>query len=347
MQNIDMNNAETRIDFLSKRRRGSFDFWFEDTSALFDITPIASRENTGRFEIIRHMSSAGIIVNGRYDAQSLRLTKRHSSRTSNLIFIQRFASGGAVGRFGDVAFSYRPGDIAIVDHGRRVEGLHEASHLAGIYLSKESLGLAPDAPLPILHFAKGTLAATIIGRELDRMSLPLQLGQGHLNAADFSRFIDCVRLAIFSPPHEGDVRTTARRALRDLICEHIETNLLSPDLSTTSILQTFGLSRATLYRMFESDNGVRNYISNRRLFRAVFEISAQPTRRGLIHETAERWGFSSNANFSRSVRRAFGTSPGQLCPYALSELELNPPTPAQTRTAHDIEHIRRFEPLIA
>lgn len=347
VQDTITDSADAQIHFLSEYRRGPFDFWFEETSPLFDIVPIAAEKNTGRFEVSSHVSTAGIILNARYDAQSLRLTKRHSSHASDLIFVQRFARGGSIGRAGDIAFAHRPGDIAIVDHGHQFEGLHEASHLCGVYLKKESLGLAPEQPLPALHFPKGTLAARLIGRELDRVNAPFYLGQSQLNMTDFARFISCVRLAIIGPARDGDVRTRARRALRDLICEYIEKNLLNHELSMTDVLSEFGVSRATLYRMFESENGVRNYISNRRLFRAVFEISEQPARRGLIHETAERWGFSSNANFSRSVRRAFGTSPGQLCDRALSELEPTPFHPANSRTLRDLERIGRLDPIAA
>ncbi len=347
MQNVDTVNDDAQIHFLSEYRHGPFDFWFEETSPLFDIVPIATEKNTGRFEVRSHVSTAGIILNARYDAQSLRLTKRHSSHASDLIFVQRFAKGGSIGRAGDIAFAHRPGDIAIVDHGHQFEGLHEASYLCGVYLKKESLGLAPEQPLPALHFPKGSLAARLIGRELDRLNVPFYLGQSQLNSADFTRFISCVRLAITGPSREGDVRTRARRALRDLICEYVERNLLNPDFSMTDILSEFGVSRATLYRMFESENGVRNYISNRRLFGAVFEISEQPARRGLIHETAERWGFSSTANFSRSVRGAFGTSPGQLCRYGLSELEPTPFHSDNSRTVRYLEHMARFEPIAA
>lgn len=313
MLNLDIDRDDARMPILSEHRWGPFDFWFEETAPLYDIAPIASNGNTGRFDIRSMTSTAGVVLDAKYDAQSLRLMKRHSSLALDLVFVQRFHRGGVVGRSGERAFAHRPGDIAIIDYAHQFEGVHQASHLQGVYLIKESLGLAQEEQLPTLHFPAGSLAARLLGAELDRLCTPFHDGKPQLRASDFRRFLSCVKLSIAGAPVEGDVRTQARGALRDLICDYIERNLLSPDLSTTSILREFGVSRATLYRMFESENGVRCYISNRRLFGAVFDISSQQMRRGLIHETAERWGFSSDANFSRSVRRAFGTSPGDLC----------------------------------
>lgn len=340
-------SADSKIQFLSEHGQGPFDFWFAQTARMFDIAPILSGRNSGQFEIHNHTSESCVIVSATYDAQSLRMTKRHSSLLRDLVQVQRFVRGGTIGVSGDNAFAHRPGDIAIIDYAHQFDALHEASHLESVYLNKDSLGLPAEAPLPSLHFRAGTLAARLLGREMDRLCMPLNSGASELNASDFSRFVSCVKFAIVGNPVGGDVRRQARNALRDLICEHIERNLLSPDLSTTSILREFGVSRASLYRMFESENGVRNYISNRRLFRAVFEISSKPIKRGMIHEAAERWGFSSDANFSRSVRRAFGTTPGQLCSYSLSDLDPSAMIPNSERAIEHLTGVRGFEKIAA
>lgn len=347
MVDVDTVSADSKISFLSERSQGPFDFWFAQTASLYDIVPILSGRNTGQFEIHNHSSESGIILSAKYDAQSLRLTKRHSSLLMDLVFVQRFVRGGTIGVSGDNAFAHRPGDVAIIDYAHQFEALHEASHLEGVYLNKESLGLPPEAPLPSLHFRAGTLPARLLGKEMDHLCLPLRRGASELSASNFTRFVSCVKFAIVGKPVEGDVRRQARKALRDLICDHIERNLLSPDVSTASILREFGVSRASLYRMFESENGVRNYISNRRLFRAVFEISSKPSRRGMIHEAAERWGFSSDANFSRSVRRAFGTTPGQLCTYSLSDLDPSSMIPNSERAIQHLTNVRGFEKIAA
>ncbi|MEM9841424.1 MAG: helix-turn-helix domain-containing protein, partial [Pseudomonadota bacterium] len=78
---------------------------------------------------------------------------------------------------------------------------------------------------------------------------------------------------------------------------------------------------------FQAEGGVRNYITRRRLQRAVLDIAENPTRRGQIHEAALRWGFASDTTFHRAVRREFGTSPG-----ALFEMPIHGPADVRPRS---------------
>ena len=109
-------------------------------------------------------------------------------------------------------------------------------------------------------------------------------------------------------------------AIANTIRRFIEQNLDSPELDVDLILKQFGVSRASLYRIFESANGVRQYISNRRLHRAVVELSEAPMERGRVGSIAEKWNFSSAGNFNRAVRREFDITPGNL--FDLDDLEL-------------------------
>ena len=324
------SSDESKIVFFDDKRQGPFDYWWECTSPLYDTAPAASPANTGLFKMRGFCSPRGIVSASTYDATSLRLTKRHSSFMGDTLFVQRFVIGGAVGRSGDAPFAYRPGDVSIIDFAHQFEGLHEASHVQGVFLNKADLGLDPEAPVPLLTYQAKTAMARLLNAEMDRLYRPLLAGEGELYEETFDRFIACVKMAFAGAPMDGDVRTRARDGLRDLVCAFVERHLASPELDTTAILREFGLSRATLYRMFESESGVRNYINNRRLFRAVFEISASPVRRGLIHDIAERWGFSSDANFSRAVRRAFGTSPGKI--FVRPHTDIEQPLAAEPRS---------------
>jgi AraC-like DNA-binding protein len=96
------------------------------------------------------------------------------------------------------------------------------------------------------------------------------------------------------------------------IKSYIENRLGDCDLSVASILNTFALTRRSLYRYFEPSGGVRAYIQSRRLARALTDLAAQPYSRGRVAAAARCWGFSSEAAFSRAVRREFGAPPGRL-----------------------------------
>ncbi|MEC7290444.1 MAG: helix-turn-helix transcriptional regulator [Pseudomonadota bacterium] len=307
-----MTRTGPMLDFEVAQAAGDIDFWFEHMARLYDIDPMMSGANTGRFEVSGFHNARGVLATSAYDRQFIRATRTHAGRIGNYIFVLRFLSGGAIGHSEDVPFVYRPGDVIINDYAREYGGVHEASEIQGVYLDKAELGLDASAPLPVLTFASTSTRARLLHNELDALFDPLLAGNTSLQAFRFERFLSCVKLAITGAPTNGDVRTQAREALKEVICKHIERNLASPELSTTSVLRQFGVSRATLYRMFESDGGVRNYIATRRLYHAVNDLSSSPHVRGQVHQVSEKWGFSSDANFSRSVRRVFGTTPGAL-----------------------------------
>ena len=336
------NSADpaTKIDFLKNAHEGEYDLWRDYTTPMHETTPLEAEFKTGRFEACGYLSPNGIVGYSIYDAQSLRLTKRNVGVAGDLIFVQRFVYGGSMGLSGDTPMVHRPGDVSIFDWGRPYQGLHQTSYLQGVFLKKESLGIDPGSLVAQPTFPAGSPVATLLSAEMDRLYTPLLGGATQLDASTFERFTACVKLVLKGAFVSRDVRAKARDALRDLICAHIESNLANPDLSTSSILRTFGVSRATLYRMFDNENGVRNYISTRRLFRAVYEITSEPRRRGLIHETAEKWGFSSDANFSRAARNAYGTSPGRLCPTTHADLQ---PTILTTRPSHLVQLLNRFD----
>ncbi len=121
-----------------------------------------------------------------------------------------------------------------------------------------------------------------------------------------------MKIALGVNPQREDVRAHAREALFRHICRFIETHLEHPDLSAKMILNQFGVSRATLYRMFEPLDGVRNYVTYRRAMCALYFISQNQGQRGVVQEACERWGFSSPANFNRTIQRLFGNSPKAL-----------------------------------
>lgn len=71
------------------------------------------------------------------------------------------------------------------------------------------------------------------------------------------------------------------------------------------------MSRATLYRLFESIGGIAAYIQSRRLARAYAALVRPAHRHRRLYDIALDWGFVSEAHFSRSFRRAFGLSPSE------------------------------------
>lgn len=91
----------------------------------------------------------------------------------------------------------------------------------------------------------------------------------------------------------------------------IERSITDPDLSAGRLARDAGVSRSVLYRAFAPHGGVARHIQRRRLEHAYQALARGRTRRA-VSEVAERFGFVSQAHFSRQFRTRFGHSPSQV-----------------------------------
>ncbi len=82
-------------------------------------------------------------------------------------------------------------------------------------------------------------------------------------------------------------------------------------LSVADITVALGVSRSTLYRLFERDGGILAYDRVRRL-RAAHRAMCNPLNTSTLGELAGRYGFRDQAALLRSFRKAFGYSPSEL-----------------------------------
>lgn len=111
------------------------------------------------------------------------------------------------------------------------------------------------------------------------------------------------------PPMEGVLRERARRMIRE--------RLASATLTPERLCRELGISRSTLYRLFEPSGGVAAAIQAERLAEARRLLEDGRERRS-IHRIAEAVGFYDPSVFSRAFRRRFGESPRALREAALA-----------------------------
>lgn len=102
------------------------------------------------------------------------------------------------------------------------------------------------------------------------------------------------------------------------IRRYIDQNIASPSLSAEKLSDLFGLSRASLYRLFEPVGGVGTYIRSARLSRAHQEIVAPQNGGCRAGHIAMRLGFPSPAAFNRLFKETYGVSPKEARERALA-----------------------------
>ena len=104
------------------------------------------------------------------------------------------------------------------------------------------------------------------------------------------------------------------------IRRYIDQNLKSPGLDADKLAAVFGLSRASLYRLFEPVGGVGTYIRSARLARAHQEITAPQNANFRPGHIALRLGFPSATAFGRLFRETYGISPKEARRRALDSV---------------------------
>ena len=100
--------------------------------------------------------------------------------------------------------------------------------------------------------------------------------------------------------------------LRLSIEQTIRANLASARLSPARIAAMAGVSRATLYRLFDDRGGVAAHLRRLRL-EAVHAALSDPAHAHIpVAQLAERSGFHCTTAFNRTFRAAFGATPSEV-----------------------------------
>ncbi|WP_174280391.1 helix-turn-helix domain-containing protein [Sphingomonas bacterium] len=99
----------------------------------------------------------------------------------------------------------------------------------------------------------------------------------------------------------------ARPGKRALAERAIEERLGSAMLTVANLCRWTGMSRSSLYRLFDADGGVQAYIRDQRLARVAEELRVATA--GRVADIAERWGFCDAAYLARVFREVHGVTP--------------------------------------
>lgn len=296
----------------SSFRHGSATDWQSICAPLVAAFPIRTEAMQRQF--ISRTWSVGpcLFCRASFGGQVLRRTLEHISSLNNFVVISRYLSGHIVGATEGVPFGVRSGTIVLRDLSQRFEALLFPFSIELVFVPSRILGLH-EADQPALRMLRqDTAEALPLQTALNEAFLSLSGGSDVFSVKALEQLINCAKANLEGPRNHYSPRQSARLVQRAAIDRFIEDNLSRLDLAAEVIVPEFGVSRATLYRLFEDEGGVRKYIVDRRLFRALLDISDGGRRRGNIQQAAKRWGFSSAANFNRSVRQVFGGTPGAL-----------------------------------
>jgi AraC-like DNA-binding protein len=111
----------------------------------------------------------------------------------------------------------------------------------------------------------------------------------------------------------SDSKQTSRAVLLHRIKTYVDAGLADPSLSPEKIARAHFISVRHLHKLFEANGlSVCEWIRERRLDRCRRDLGDPALAEETVFTIAVRWGFTSQAHFSRLFRAAYGNTPREF-----------------------------------
>jgi AraC-like DNA-binding protein len=197
---------------------------------------------------------------------------------------------------------------------------HERTHVDRVQLFMTRDAFRDIAP--VLDAALGSTLDTPLGYLLGDYMIALERRLPTLTEADLPRLANAVGAMVGAAVAPSAERVAVARAQIDVgrkerVRQAVRRHLRTPTLEPKTLSRLVGMSRSSLYRLFEDTGGVARYIQSQRLLEAHAVLSDPATTKS-ISAIAEDLCFADASSFSRVFRREFGDSPGEVRSAALA-----------------------------
>jgi|GEM_PF-6900626 len=301
------NAPRLKVQLIASPQFDAFEVWRASLTPLYFEATLTRPESASAFYGAiagSHLSDSLVFKSVSTGLRSRRDALFQRRSHIDHVMVEYQLKGRRVGDFGDRNVEINPGDISILDFGRTVDYVE------------------PDFSRISLIIPRDRLPAHLRRQDLHGLVMPTNGGPARL-LADFLSIltksayapsadeavgaIDVVLTLLQHGMDDSKARhpqPEAPAAMRLLAQDHIDRHLSEPDLTPQAIAAGIGLSRATLYRLFDDESGIRDYLIDRRLDRSFNLLLHR--KHANVGGIAMECGFKSEAHFSRVFRRRFG-----------------------------------------
>lgn len=279
--------------------------WFGGLNAYIPVegAPFAARVDYWRL---------GRLVLGANVSSPMRLVRdRARARRDGLDhWVLRVSRRGVVrSRSGDRAYVSRPGELVL----ERLSGCYEDEWTADEWVA---LILPPGDFPEIDRTLEGLGTGPVVGARSGLVAdylLALERRLPHLTQADAPALARATRSMVSTlapaPPPAMQKPSLAARLRAEQV---IRANLASARLDSQRIATLSGISRSTLYRLFEDQGGVAAHVRRVRLETVHAALTDPDQNARQIRAIASEAGFHCIASFNRAFKARYGASPGEV-----------------------------------
>lgn len=312
--------------------REQFAAWRDTMAGTAEILPAGEEQGPYRASVDVWPLPALAVTVGLLDAQRTHRSRKRAQRDPDHYFLTTHLAGRTIARLGHRDIAFGIGQPILFDLGRPVDFEVTSSSSVSFMVPREEL----DALVPAFD-RHGLALAPGLGSLAHDYLVALAQRLPQLSAADATgaarASLGLISACLSpSPDWVEQARAPLEEALLLRARRYIDANLHSPTLTPVVIGRAIGLSRSSLYRLFEPEGGVAAFVRTRRLERVHALISDASERRPLA-DIAYDYGFHNERSFRRSFQRHFGFSPKEARGEASADRALPQPVPGEWRVS--------------
>ncbi|MCV0351408.1 MAG: helix-turn-helix domain-containing protein [Nitratireductor sp.] len=313
MVSIDTRLPHSKFDVNGLPDAEKFAAWRESISTVFEVEADKQTRNNGSF----YASLSAFMHGGHMLVQTSSVTQ-HWKRSDEIIgrdgmdhyMIQLYQYGSMRYTHRNVQREVNAGDLIIFDNAQSMS--IATSDMTTLTLIVLRADLAPLLNKPddqhLRHITMNEPAALMLRNHLllmHELSASFTLSQAvSLNPASLALVAACLNAPDETLGENSAIRVAKAVVVRRFVIQNLSNPLLSPEF----IVQSLGMSRSTLYKLFEELGGVAKFIRDQRL-RRVRMILADPTHdHKQMKEICKELGFSNDSAFSRRFKQRYGMS---------------------------------------
>lgn len=237
----------------------------------------------------------------------------HAGTPGRFVKLRLYRRGGGQVHYEGGKARLGTGSIALIDHSRDWSAAYTDHDQCSIFIPHALLGYRPEEHPAVRLFPQSTPPGALLHWAME--SVMERLATGAEAECEDALLRICSLLEAILSGGAGRSRSPDIERIRAEAMQSFVGNRISGTTpSAHEIARKFGVSRATVFRVFADHGGVRAFLMARRLDAARHTLSTTPEKRGRIVRLADALGFASTAHFSDAFLDRFGERPSAVVP---------------------------------
>jgi len=303
-----------RLDATGTPAQDQFEVWHESTAPLFDT----GRAAEGPFSAGAscYLVDTLLFTRVHFGRMRFRREPRHlRNAESDAITLQLYRAGSINGQLDDgTPLHMGPDRISLHDFSHCYTGIGETSEQYGIVIPRHLIPehdrirrCSPMFSWPLDSPAGRLLSAVLsqIWQDLPRASI----ADASTICSGLIGLLNGLLAGAPTPEERAEIERAGLAAMK----RYLNAQLHRADLGVDELCGVFNCSRATLYRLFQPDGGVKTYLRDQRLGRCFQELGSCGRERGeRVRHVAERWGFTDMSHFHRLFKQRYELTPVEV-----------------------------------